>query len=223
MTLPVDYRHFDEHYRRLRAEGRPGWVYGEDWPFHLHWLEKALDAPYAPRAGEALELGCGAGNWCLVLADRGFRVTGVDLSPRAVAWARDNARQAGHAIDFRLGDVLDLADLADASFDFLLDGFCLHCIIGPDRARLLRNACRLLRPGGLLYVRTWCAEDIRDEHWRDWIDPRTRCQIENGLATRYVGTPRGILDELAAAGLTVLHHEIAPWGGGMLQVHATRR
>jgi hypothetical protein len=34
------------------------------------------------------------------------------------------------AVDFRVGDVVNLSELADATFDGVVDGHCLHCIIG---------------------------------------------------------------------------------------------
>jgi SAM-dependent methyltransferase len=59
-------------------------------------------------AGDALDVGCGAGSLALVAARRGARsATGVDLAPRAVALARFNARLNGVAATFACGDLFD--------------------------------------------------------------------------------------------------------------------
>ena len=88
-----DYSIYDERYAELRVAGKSGWVdvQSPNWSIHLGALRRALAAEYCPSSGPALDLGCGAGCWSLVLADQGFQVTGVDLSPRAIAWAREKA------------------------------------------------------------------------------------------------------------------------------------
>src|SRR5207244_478667 len=45
--------------------------------------------------GRALDLGCGPGRNALHLAARGFQVDAVDLSPAAIGWAEERAREAG--------------------------------------------------------------------------------------------------------------------------------
>lgn len=220
--MPTDYHHFDDIYRRKRSEGSSGWVDRDspDWPLHMQWLTGCLQAPWCPTSGEALELGCGAGCWCIELARRGFDVTGVDLAPEAISWARQKARAAGLDIRFVQADVLALADWADARFDFILDGFCLHCLIGPDRDRYLRTARRLLRPDGIFRVQTFCAEDVRDPAWQGWnLDPRTRCQYrDDGTALRYVGHPDALREEICDVGFDILDDGIAPCCGGMLEL-----
>ncbi|MGH3801161.1 MAG: class I SAM-dependent methyltransferase [Pseudonocardiaceae bacterium] len=54
--------------------------------------------------GHASDLGCGPGRNALHLASTGFTVDAVDLSPTAIAWAKDRAREAGAKIQFHCGD-----------------------------------------------------------------------------------------------------------------------
>jgi SAM-dependent methyltransferase len=69
--------------------------------------------------GSVLDLGCGAGTLALLAAARGApRVLGVDLSPRAVALARENARLNRLTAEFREGDLL--APVAGERFDLLV-------------------------------------------------------------------------------------------------------
>lgn len=52
-----------------------------------------------------LDLACGRGRHSLNFANRGYRVTGVDLAPTAISRAKTKAAQAGVEIDFRVGDM----------------------------------------------------------------------------------------------------------------------
>jgi len=59
---------------------------------------------------EILEIGCGVGGFCVNVAQRGAKVVGVDLSPRAVRKGRDLAKQLGleRRVDFLVADALHL-------------------------------------------------------------------------------------------------------------------
>jgi 2-polyprenyl-3-methyl-5-hydroxy-6-metoxy-1,4-benzoquinol methylase len=227
MGIRKNYERFDKEYERRKAEGRSGWVDrdAEDWVLHLSNLESVLNADFCPKGGKALDLGCGAGCWSIELARRDFAVVGVDLSPVAIAWARQRAGEMDLPLRFVHQSVLELDDWAEEAFDFILDGFCLHCLIGiDDRKKYLETACRLLKPGGIFFVQAFCAEVLDDAAWKGWnIDPATRCEMSSdGVATRYVGTPHAIRDEIRAAGFTILRDEIVPCAGGMLKLAATR-
>ncbi len=52
-----------------------------------------------------------------------------------------------------VGNCLAL-ELPAASFDLAVDNHVLHCIVGADRARFLREVARVLRPGGLFFSDT---------------------------------------------------------------------
>lgn len=97
---------------------------------------------------DAVDLGCGAGNYAVWLALQGFRVTGIDLSARAVELACKRARRLGADCTFRAADLRrGPGDLAGA-FDFAYDWEVLHHVFPEDRAGYLRVVHQLLRPGG---------------------------------------------------------------------------
>ncbi len=107
--------------------------------------------------------------------------------------------------DFRVGNVLDLRGYSDDFFDFLLDGYCLHCIIGEDRKAFLASACRVLKKGGFFHIGTMCNEPGMVEGF----DPKSRCTIHGGdIASRYIGLSEDILKEIRDAGFTVMDWEI---------------
>jgi hypothetical protein len=104
-----------------------------------------LDAFARWRApGRLLEVGC-AGGWLLKhAAERGWRVQGVELSAEAVARARALGLEVHH------GDLLD-ACLPGSTYDLVYLGDVLEHV--PDCRGVLAEVARVLRPGGVLYLR----------------------------------------------------------------------
>lgn len=205
--LRTDYFGHDRIYRKRRAAGNPGWETAPVTADTLEALAQELNAPYLPHTGRVLEIGCGAGDLSLFLAMRGFEVWGVDVSPFAVGWAREKAKTANLPVRFTVGDVRDLAGFSDAEFDLVLDGQCLHCIIGDDRTRTLQSVRRVLKPGGVFHIRTMCGDPTSDA-LRDGYDPQTRCIVLGGVAVRYLGAPENILNEVRAASFEVIARQV---------------
>ncbi|WP_308283240.1 methyltransferase domain-containing protein [Pseudonocardia nigra] len=117
----------------------------------LHWLAAARGAlvPPAPRDGAVLvDLGCGAGLLAPHVAGKGYRHVGVDLTASALALA------AEHGVTAVRADVAAVP-LADGCADVVTAGEILEHV--PDLAAVVGEACRLLRPGGLLVVDTLAA------------------------------------------------------------------
>ena len=123
------------------------------------WIASILDRELGPGPHSVLDLGCGAGFLANDLAARGHRVTGIDTSAEALGVARryDRTRSA----DYQLGDACALA-FPDASFDCVCAMDLIEHVTEPDR--LIAEAARVLRPGGLFFFhtfnRTWQAHLI---------------------------------------------------------------
>jgi SAM-dependent methyltransferase len=171
--LPVDYGAHDQMYRKLRERGATGWSTDDECAVMAKLVTPLLPPATAENSPGVLELGGGAGNFSLLLAQRGYCVTGLDISATAIDWANDRAREAGVRVDFRVDNVVELLSCSDATFDAVVDGHCLHCIIGDDRARCLQAVRRVLKPGGVFVVLTMCGEVI-DEGILRQFDPVTK-------------------------------------------------
>jgi SAM-dependent methyltransferase len=87
-----------------------------------------------------LDVGCGAGRFCRIVADRGARVFGLDATPALVEIARERIPDG----DFRVGDMEELPWAAE-SFD-VVTGFNSF-FIAADLVNALAEARRVVRPG----------------------------------------------------------------------------
>ncbi|MFF9067914.1 class I SAM-dependent methyltransferase [Streptomyces sp. NPDC014891] len=99
--------------------------------------------------GRALELGCGPGRNSIRLAGLGYRVDAVDLSPAAVRWGEERAREAGATgIRFVCGDAFAPATALDGPYDLVYDSGCFHHLPPHRRIGYLALLDRVLAPGG---------------------------------------------------------------------------
>lgn len=104
--------------------------------------------------GRMLDIGTGPGDIPLLAVDRiaDATVVAIDLAPRMLALAerRRAASPLGSRVELRLADAKAL-EFEDASFDAVFSNTILHHLADPRP--LLREARRVLRPGGVLLVR----------------------------------------------------------------------
>jgi SAM-dependent methyltransferase len=140
-------------------------------------LEKRLELT-VPTA--ILDAPCGTGRHSLELARRGHRVTGLDFNPKVLERARSVAQEEGLAIEFRQGDLRELAD--EAKFDA---AFCHWGSFGyfddAANAQHVRGVSRALRPGGRFFLDAHVAETLfhkyRTQDWFWWGEGETRMRV----------------------------------------------
>jgi SAM-dependent methyltransferase len=105
----------------------------------------------------AVELGCGTGTNSIWLAQQGFDVTAIDLSPTAIEKARAKAEQAGVKVNFLQGDVTALPQMGP--FSFFLDRGCYHVVRRVNLAGYIQSVARITAPKNVGLVLTGNAKE----------------------------------------------------------------
>ncbi len=130
---------FDERYRK----GDLPWDTGRhDKNLELVIIEEQI-APCP-----ALELGAGTGSDAIWLAQQGFKVTALDMSPTAIGIARKKAEAAGVKVEFIVADILR-DEIPSGPFGFVFDRGCFHTFDLPEeRAGFAEIVWKHLNSGG---------------------------------------------------------------------------
>jgi S-adenosylmethionine-dependent methyltransferase len=118
-------------------------------------ITKKVLNEYIEGNSEVLDVGGGPGRYSIFLAQKGHKVTLVDLSEKLVVQAEENAKKAGISIQkFIKGNVLALETiLPHKCFDSVLCmGPMYHLLEEDERKEAIRQCLRLLKPGGVLIV-----------------------------------------------------------------------
>ena len=102
-----------------------------------------------PAGAAILEIAPGPGYFAVVLARRGYRVSGLDISHTMVQIAAERARRAGLTVDFRHGDAARLP-FPDGDFDLVVCQAAFKNFREPVAA--LDEMHRVLRPGGVAVI-----------------------------------------------------------------------
>jgi SAM-dependent methyltransferase len=156
--LPASY--WESRARRFAGEGAglaAVCSYGmpEYYNRMIHWCQTLALRPWleVTPGTRVLDVGCGVGRWSRALAERGARVTGLDLSPTMIEEAQRRAVAQGVASRCRFA-VQDLAELqVGGQFDVVLGVTVLQHILDP---RALREAVQRmtahLAPGGRMLL-----------------------------------------------------------------------
>jgi ubiquinone/menaquinone biosynthesis C-methylase UbiE len=139
-----------------------------------------------PPPAMVLDVGGGPGVYAAWLAQAGYRVHLIDPIPLHIEQAHEAAvAQPGHPFTIALGDARYLNE-PDAAFDcVLLFGPLYHLTDREDRLTVLREAIRVLRPGGVALVAAisrfaLLLDGIRHGYF---VDPEAARVIEEGLRT----------------------------------------
>ncbi len=206
MADPDWYRsYFDEAVLRLyRSRLDPAEARAETAAL-LEWM--AL-----PLGGEILDVGCGWGRHALLLAEAGLRVTGVDISPAALAEAASASTEMGLSVRWEERDMRALG--FDGEFDAALSLFSSlgYFLSDQEDLTVLQGIHRALRPGG-----TFLLETMHRDSFVIGFQPRERWPAVEG------DTAGGTVEvERRFDALEGVNRERLTWPDGTVKEHAMR-
>ncbi|WP_342304102.1 class I SAM-dependent methyltransferase [Methanolobus sp. ZRKC5] len=128
---------------------------------------------YTSPACRILDIGCANGKVSLPLALHGYSVTGVDVNTEVLSMAKSSSKSqnCSQIPLFVKGNATTLP-FPDASFDVaVMQAFLTTVVSKDDRARIIREACRVLKPQGHLYIadfgQTWHSKIYRERYIND--------------------------------------------------------
>jgi SAM-dependent methyltransferase len=163
----------------------------------MHVLETHL--PPAKANVRILDAGGGPGRYTIALAERGYRMTLLDLSPELHSIARKEVRALPESSRILIegiveASITDLSCLPDESFDVVLClGGPLSHVVDPQlRGQALRELCRVTTPGGLIFASVIgrIGAFRSAVQWIDWFD--------------------GCFPDIAETGTSIIGHGRAP-------------
>ncbi len=102
-----------------------------------------------------LDIGCGDGRDSVYFASLGHNVTAIDFSEEAIA----RVRKENPSIDSRVMNTTKM-DFPDASFDAVYAHLSLHYFDDATTEAIFQNIRRMLKPGGLFFVRCKSTKDV---------------------------------------------------------------
>lgn len=161
------YNKFNEDKRLTRRHGIV--EYTTAMKYIKEYLEE-LDNP------KVLDIGAGTGKYSISLEKIGYEVTAVELVKHNLMTLKKNSDK----VKAILGDATDLGMLDDNSFDItLLFGPMYHLISEEDKLKALREAKRVTKSGGYIFISYYMNEYAIIKH--GFMEKNIKKSIENGL------------------------------------------
>lgn len=118
-------------------------------PLRLEWLDRLCGGIQGKRV---VDVGCGGGILAESMATRGARVTGIDLSEKALRVARLHQLESGVEVDYRLVAAEALAEQEPEQYDVVTCMEMLEHV--PDPASTMAACARLAKPDGWVFFST---------------------------------------------------------------------
>jgi SAM-dependent methyltransferase len=190
----------------LKARMRDTWMAG-DFGVIARYAETAeqefIEHLQLKPGTRVLDVACGTGNTAIPAAQKGAKVTGVDIASNLLAQARQRAQQAGLAAEFREGDAEQL-DFPDASFEVVVSVF--GAMFAPRPERVAAEFLRVCRPGGTIAMGNWTPTGFAGQMFK--------------MTAKHVPPPPGIPAPSLWGDESVVRQR---FGNGARQITCTRR
>jgi ubiquinone/menaquinone biosynthesis C-methylase UbiE len=119
--------------------------------FNERLYDRLIEYLRPPEGAVFLDAGCGKGDHTIDIAKRGYQCVGIDISDYILDKARENAARSGFASKVSFArETLETLSFADGTFDAVhCRGVLMHV---PDWEAALANLCRVLKPGGKIFI-----------------------------------------------------------------------
>ena len=136
--------------------------------------------PMAKASGQRfIDIGCGEGRFVRAMAEHGIEGVGIDPTETLI----DAARQRDPSGDYRVGSA-EALPFADGGFDFAL--FYVSLCDIPDYLAAVREAVRVVRPGGRILVANLASYNTAGAWKKDWRGRADHYGIDRYMEHRQV-------------------------------------
>lgn len=108
--------------------------------------------------GKALDLGVGEGRNALFLAQKGFQVTGIDISSKAIEKFLDLAKERGLAVEGLVMDIRDF-EFKPSAYNLIVATATLHFLRKEEVYEITSKIIRSIAPGGYVYIVDFTVND----------------------------------------------------------------
>ena len=150
---------------------KPPWDHGDARPQLVEWAEaRSLEGG----GREALVVGCGYGADAELLARLGFRTTGFDFAPSAIAAAR--RKHPASDVSYLVADVLDLPGAWQGRFDLVVESLTVQSMPPEQHTAAAQRIAALVAPQGTLLVLATTRDERSEVQGPPW--PLTRAELE---------------------------------------------
>lgn len=132
--------------------------HSEDLEKFTRWCEREFGEGFLNSKTQVLDLGCGNGRNLIFLAKSfGCQGVGFDISESAIAQAKKAS--VGLKISYQVSSIANPLPVPDESQDLVLDMMTSHFLNQAERTKLLGEVSRVLKPGGLLFLKTFLLDE----------------------------------------------------------------
>lgn len=164
---------FEAMYAGAEAGGvKPPWDYGAPRPQLVAWAEAQN---LAGGGREALVVGCGYGADAEFLASLGFRTTGFDFAPTAIAAAR--RKYPASQVRYLVADLLDLPAEWQRRFDLVVESLTVQSMPPAKHTAATQKIASLVAPGGTLLVLATARDEGSEVNGPPW--PLARAELDD--------------------------------------------
>ena len=162
----------------------------KDYKKDCQFLEKIFEEYASGKIRTILDLGCGTGGHALILAEKGYKVAGIDLSQEMLEIARKKAKERKLNIEFTPGDIRNIE--LNQKFDAAISMFAVisYRITNEDLISTFKAALKHLKRNGLFIFDAWFGPAVLTQ------EPSDRFEVIEKNNERIIRLATPVLDIL---------------------------